>query len=115
MNSHIEKDLKIEGDMGIAPAILFVGVLSAFRGYFQGKQNFTPSALSNILEQFSKLLFGLILTLWLSKFGVIKSIIGAVIGIFISEVVSISVLFLCYKKQLRSNNKRWQHHVDRVK
>ncbi|HHW89810.1 MAG TPA: oligosaccharide flippase family protein, partial [Clostridiales bacterium] len=38
--------------IAIAPSIVFVAVISAFRGYFQGKQNMFPSALSQIIEQF---------------------------------------------------------------
>jgi len=86
----------------LAPSIIIVSFSSVFRGYFQGKQNFTPSAISNILEQFTKLAFGLILTLWLSKFGVMQAIIGAIISIVISEIVSIFVLFLYYKKSKKS-------------
>ena len=47
----------------LAPTIIFVGAASVLRGYFQGKHNFTPSAVSNIFEQFIKLVAGLILSL----------------------------------------------------
>jgi len=36
----------------LAPAIFFVTVLSSFRGYFQGSQMMTPTAISQIVEQF---------------------------------------------------------------
>ncbi|WP_418791336.1 putative polysaccharide biosynthesis protein [Phosphitispora sp. TUW77] len=36
----------------IAPAVFFVGMMSVFRGYFQGFQEMTPTALSQVLEQF---------------------------------------------------------------
>ena len=45
----------------LAPTIILVGVSSVLKGYFQGVNNFTPSALSNICEQFIKMLCGLIL------------------------------------------------------
>lgn len=35
----------------LAPTIILVGCISVLKGYFQGKNNFTPSAISNILEQ----------------------------------------------------------------
>ena len=38
------------GIRAIAPAMLFVSVMSAFRGYFQGHQNMIPTAASEIDE-----------------------------------------------------------------
>ncbi len=36
----------------IAPAVFFVGLMSVFRGYFQGFQEMAPTAISQVLEQF---------------------------------------------------------------
>ena len=44
---------------GIAPAILFVAMLSVFRGYFQGQLNMIPTALSCLIEQIGRLFLGL--------------------------------------------------------
>ena len=97
---------KIQGDKSIslfylilAPTIVIVSLSSVLRGYFQGRQNFTPSALSNILEQFVKLIFGLGLSLALLKISVYASIIGAMISIVLSEIVSIIVLLICFKRE----------------
>lgn len=49
----------------LAPAALFVSVCSAFRGYFQGQQYMTPTAVAQVLEALSKLLIGL-LAVWLA-------------------------------------------------
>lgn len=45
----------------LAPAVICVGCLSAFRGYFQGHGNMTPTAVSQILEAVIKLFLGLAL------------------------------------------------------
>ncbi len=45
----------------LAPAVICVGCLSAFRGYFQGHGNMTPTAVSQILEAVIKLVLGLAL------------------------------------------------------
>lgn len=45
--------------MMLAPSVFFVSVISCFRGYFQGKSNFTPTAVSEILEQAVKVGLGL--------------------------------------------------------
>lgn len=46
----------------IAPSVLFSCISSAYRGYFQGKQNMLPTAVSQVLESVAKLLFGTGLT-----------------------------------------------------
>lgn len=43
----------------IAPAVLFVCLSGAFRGYYQAKRNMMPTAISQVVEAAGKLLFGL--------------------------------------------------------
>ncbi len=43
----------------IAPAVFFVSLLSAYRGYFQGRQNMYPTAASEVVEAAAKLLLGI--------------------------------------------------------
>ncbi len=45
--------------LAIAPALFFVPLMSAFRGYFQGLQNMKPTAISQIAEQAGRVLLGL--------------------------------------------------------
>lgn len=95
---------------GIAPSILFVGVISAFRGYFQGNLNMIPTALSNFLEQVFKMVFGLMLARYLLPLGVTYAVMGALIGISLSEFISFVFLIIYYLfyskrfKQLRNDN-----------
>ncbi len=49
------------GIMALAPAVVCVGCLSAFRGYAQGHMNMTPTAVSQIMEALCKLFLGLAL------------------------------------------------------
>lgn len=44
------------GIRAISPAVFFVSMVSAFRGYFQGRQNMFPTAFSEIIEAGAKLL-----------------------------------------------------------
>ena len=80
---------------GIAPSILFVGILSVFRGYFQGNLNMMPTALSNLIEQVGKLAFGLTFSTRLIKFGVVYGVLGALLGISVSEFLAL-VFLSCY-------------------
>lgn len=90
----------------LAPTIFIISVSSVLRGFFQGKNNFTPSAISNIVEQFIKLCVGIILSLSLSAVGLLVSIIGAVVGIVVSEIVALLILLLYIKKTKLKNNKK---------
>ena len=81
---------------GIAPAILFVGVLSAFRGYFQGYLLMLPTAISGLVEQVFKLVFGLFLANRLIVYGTEYAVFGALLGISISELFSFVFLLICY-------------------
>ncbi len=43
----------------LSPAVLFVGVLSAERGFFQGQSNMVPTSVSQVMEAACKLVIGL--------------------------------------------------------
>ena len=82
--------------VGIAPAIFFVGIISVLRGYFQGKQNMLPTALSNIVEQLFKLLFGLLFAKLLIAKSVVFGAFGAVLGVTLSELFALFVILFEY-------------------
>ena len=48
------------GIKAISPAIFFVSMASALRGYFQGRQNMYPTAFSEVIESTGKLVIGLL-------------------------------------------------------
>lgn len=88
----------------IAPAILFVGVLSVYRGYFQGNLNMIPTAISNIVEQVGKLIFSLYFANLFIDRGVEFGVFGALLGISVSEVLALlflSIYYLFSKKQIK--------------
>ncbi len=89
----------------LAPTIIFVSIGSVLRGYFQGKHNFVPSAVSNIVEQFVKMSVGLILSVSLIAVSLFASIVGAVVGIVVSEIVSLVILLMFIKKEKFRKNK----------
>lgn len=84
--------------MAIAPAILFVSVMSAYRGYFQGMQNMIPTAVSQIIEQFVKLVAGLGFAAVFVKYGVEWGAAGAVGGVMLSEFVALIYVVFLYNK-----------------
>ncbi|NLJ78777.1 MAG: polysaccharide biosynthesis protein [Tissierellia bacterium] len=66
--------------MALVPALLFVPIMAAFRGYFQGRQTMTPTALSQIAEQFVRVVSGLGLTYYLIDRGMPIAAGGASFG-----------------------------------
>lgn len=80
----------------IAPAILFVGILSALRGYFQGNLKMHPTAISGLIEQVIKLIAGLFLAKRFIDLGTQYAVFGAILGISISEFVACLYLMISY-------------------
>ncbi len=82
--------------IGIAPAIIFVGVLSVLRGFFQGKQNVVPTSISMIVEQVFKLILGLFFAQLLIPKGIMYGALGAVLGVSASEFIALIVITIEY-------------------
>jgi stage V sporulation protein B len=64
----------------LAPAIFFMSLMAAFRGFFQGWQQMTPSAASQVIEQTVRVVVALILAIMLLKNGVEHAAAGAAFG-----------------------------------
>lgn len=81
--------------IAIAPSILLVAISSSFKGYFQGLQNMSPTAIAQILGQLFKLSVGFLLAKVLSSKGVLFGTVGAFLGITIAEVIT-CLFFIIY-------------------
>ena len=57
------------GIKALAPAVICVGCLSAFRGYAQGHSDMVPTAVSQVLEALTKLGVGLVLAWYILYLG----------------------------------------------
>ncbi len=78
----------------LAPAVLFMAVTAAFRGYFQGHENMVPTALSQILEALSRLLVGLFLAWFFLSRGFEEKYIaaGTISGITVGTVLTVILM-----------------------
>lgn len=82
--------------IAIAPAVFFVSLGSAFKGYFQGYKNMMPTAIYQILEAAAKLL-GLAVVLALPLFGIKDPSVlacGAILGVTFGSFVSTVFMFI---------------------
>lgn len=86
----------------IAPALLFVPIMAAFRGYFQGMQNMAPTATSQVVEQFFRVVFGLALAILLLPKGLEVAAAGASSGASFGGLFGGIAIFLIYLKKRKS-------------
>lgn len=97
--------------LAIAPALFFVPIMSAFRGYFQGLQNMKPTAISQIIEQLGRVVLGILLAvLFLDKgleVAAAGATFGATSGAFFGAII-VTFIYFRYKKVEGINIKRTQ-------
>lgn len=79
----------------MAPSLLFVSLSSSYRGFYQGQQNMLPTAVSEVIEAFSKLALGLSLAyMAMQTFQQVHiASAGAITGVTIGTVLSCLYLF----------------------
>src|SRR5574344_958783 len=86
-------------------AIILSSLFCVFRGYFLGKNEMLISGSVHIVEQVCQLFFSLFLATKFASIGVSMAVCGAVLGITISEVISLLFVFIIYfysKKKIGS-------------
>ena len=96
--------LAAAGIRALAPAVICVGCLSAFRGYAQGHGNMTPTAVSQILEALCKLVIGLGLAYWLVRAGQPSHVAaaGASTGVTVGTILALaSMIFHFVSTRMR--------------
>jgi stage V sporulation protein B len=80
----------------IAPAVFFVCVISAFRGYFQGRQNMTPTAVSQVIEQLVKMALAISLAGYFMP-DVTRAATASLAAVSVSEIVAAAYLAVAFK------------------
>ena len=95
--------------LAIAPSLFLVSVMSAFRGYFQGLQIMSPTALSQLVEQAGRLVIGLVLAALFMSYGVEFGAAGAILGVTLSSILALLFLVCLYVSHIR--NFRGDHRL----
>lgn len=93
----------------LAPALLIVSIMCSYRGYLQGLQMMTGTAVSQIVEQVGKLAISLTLAIKLLPRGPEYAAMGALIGVSVSELlalITIMVFYLVKRKNLAARFKK---------
>lgn len=91
--------------VAFALTLPFVSISSVLKGYFAGKQNMTPHAVSNVIEQIIRLIIIVIVLPKLMAISVNTAVIGLILLTILSEISSIIVFlfFLPKKINLKTN------------
>lgn len=86
--------------MALAPSVLFVCIMSAYRGYTQGHTNMVPSAISQVIEAVCKLGIGVFLCWYLvdKGMGLEYGAAGAIIGVTVGSVLGAAYMFVNMKR-----------------
>ncbi|MDF9408004.1 stage V sporulation protein B [Pelotomaculum isophthalicicum JI] len=84
----------------LIPGVLIVSLCSAFRGFFQGLQQMTPTALTQSLEQLIRCVSGLLIAYMLLPKGIEYAAAGASLGVVTGELAGfVSILLIYIRKR----------------
>ncbi|MBD1383176.1 putative polysaccharide biosynthesis protein [Metabacillus arenae] len=86
-------------------SFLLLPFISIYRGYFQGKQEMLPTAISQLTEQIIRVLTILLLSSWMleSGYGLYEAGAGALFGSLTGGFAAFSVLNLFWLRRKRSS------------
>ena len=80
----------------IAPALLFVSLMSVYRGYFQGLQEMKAYAVSQVVEQVFRVGVGLGMAFYFYRISLPYAAAGATFGATLGSMVGAAFMFWCY-------------------
>lgn len=81
----------------LAPSVFLVSAISVFRGWFQGRNDMLPTALSEITEQLVKVAFGLLFA-YLFRNNVEKAVVFLLLAVSLSELFALVLMMILYKR-----------------
>jgi len=78
----------------LSPAVFFACLVSVYRGYSQGHNDMMPTAVSQMMEVVSKLVFGLAVAWYMARLGFGSAALsaGAIVGVTIGMGLAVPVL-----------------------
>ena len=80
----------------LAPTVIIATIIAVMRGYFQGLNDMTPTAVSQIIEQVFNVVFSVALAYALSKYTVAVAVTGSTLGTGIGALAGLCILVIIY-------------------
>jgi stage V sporulation protein B len=90
--------------VSMIPILGIVGISSVFRGYFQGKQNMIPTAVSQIGETAARIVAMLLFSYFLLPYGLAIAAAGAMGGVVAGECVGLLILLFQFRRARRESS-----------
>ncbi len=84
--------------LALSPTLLFTSTASAYRGYFQGRGNMVPTAVSQVVEQIVNTVFTLVFAAIFIKYSLEAACAGGTVGTSLGAFASALVLLMFYFK-----------------
>lgn len=80
----------------IAPSVFFVALGTVYKSYYQGNANMTPTAVSQVIEAFVKLICGYGFALLYSHLSPQYTAAAAIMGVTVGEITATFILYVLY-------------------
>ena len=90
----------------LAPSVLLTSILSVFRGYFQGKNRMSPTAISEVVEQLVKVGFGLLFA-YIYRDNLRVAVTLLLLAVTISEAVAL--IFMVWRYRRDKSRKQYEN------
>jgi stage V sporulation protein B len=84
--------------LAMSPMLFIVGVSAVFRGYFQGRQNMVPTAVSQTVETAVRIAAMMLFAYLLLPYGLAYAAAGAMLGVTIGECCGLAVIVYQYQR-----------------
>ncbi|MCX7025944.1 MAG: polysaccharide biosynthesis protein [Spirochaetes bacterium] len=85
--------------LALSPTIFFSAVSSSFRGFFNGRMDMKPTAVSQILEQCLNVFLSLGFAFILKPYGIVAACAGATVGTTLGSLGSAFYLWAKYRQK----------------
>lgn len=89
----------------VSIALLFTPIVASLRGYYQGRQNMRPTAITEVIEQMVRVIVGLSLAYAFYKTSLEKAAAGATFGASAGIIAALILMIFIYKLDTKSRNK----------
>ena len=96
------KDPRIDLILYAMLPCITISAISSALGVFQGLQEMTPTAITQCLEQITRIVFGIILAIKLQSYGIQAVAVGLAISMLLGELVGLFLSLLYFRKTIHN-------------
>lgn len=85
------------GYFALAPAVVLTSAISVFRGWFQGRNDMLPTALSEVTEQVVKVAFGLLFA-YIFRGDIVRAVTFLLLAVSLSELFALFLMLALFQR-----------------